>query len=154
MLNLNGIIFFSLFTVDLKSTTSAIGVPTTVIVSSNNSNSTLSDLSPVTATSYRSHQQHEHSPPDNDDMHATSSATGHHHHHHHSPVNGYDNMIPNYGYCNTGPYETYYPQTYAPLPPYTGKFQLRRIYYLETVRRRSSKSIILYTIHLALIFSL
>ncbi|VVC38201.1 Hypothetical protein CINCED_3A002978 [Cinara cedri] len=102
------------------------GAPTTVIVSSsNNSSSTLSDLSSVTTTSYQSHRQHEPTPPDNDDMHATSSAHHHGHHQHHSPANGFDNMISGYGYCNTGPYETFYPQTFT-LPPYTGKSVARR----------------------------
>lgn len=140
------LILLSFSAADLETTASATGgVPTTVIVSSSSSSSnTLPDLPPV-ATDYqhRHHQQqqqhlHHQSQPqhhhqrqlhlkeeDQDDdgaaMHAASAA-------HLSAaaaaaavaVNGYDNMIAGYTYCNGG-YDPYYSQTFAPLPPYNGK---------------------------------
>jgi len=96
----------------------------TVIVTSGRSSdsSTPSDL-PLPVVGYPSHGQ----PPattstttrhdddrrdvgnnDDDDMHAAM-------------VNGYDNMIAGYTYCNSA-YDPYnYSQTFVPLPPYTGK---------------------------------
>lgn len=110
---------------DLAAETTATSAQTTVIVSSGSSSgSTPSDLPPLVI--YRPQRPLDN---DNDDdadddvMHAASAA----HHHHHQQLsapttNSYDNnmIAGGYAYCNS-PYDPYYTQTFAPLPPYTGK---------------------------------